>query len=172
MISNKIEQALNNHLKEELSASLQYLAMASWCDTNGMDGAAQFFYAQSHEENLHFIKLFKYINEVDGHAIVPQADQPKNEFKNIVEICESAYKNEQAVTKSIYKLVELSNVDEDHVTSEFLRFYVQEQREEETLFRAILDKIKLIGDGPQSLYYIDKELAGLGGTAPEPLADV
>lgn len=172
MISTKIEKALNGHLKEELSASLQYLAMASWCETKGMDGAAQFFYAQSHEENLHFIKLFKYINEVDGHAIVPSVASPKTNYKSIIEICENAYKYEQSVTKSIYKLVELTKEDDDYVTAEFLRFYVQEQREEETLFRNILDKIKLIGDGAQSLYYIDKELASLSGTAPEPPADV
>jgi len=35
---------------------------------------------------------------------------------------------------------------------------VDEQREEEALMRTILDRIQLIGDGPQSLYFIDKEL--------------
>ena len=43
MISKKIEKALNGHLNYELSASLQYLAMASWCETMGMDGAASIF---------------------------------------------------------------------------------------------------------------------------------
>ena len=38
MISKKIEAALNGHLLRELEASLQYLAMASWCETKGMDG--------------------------------------------------------------------------------------------------------------------------------------
>ena len=35
---------------------------------------------------------------------------------------------------------------------------IAEQREEENLIRGILDKIKLIGTGPMSLYYIDKEI--------------
>jgi ferritin len=34
---------------------------------------------------------------------------------------------------------------------------VDEQREEEVQFKRIIDKIKLIGKGSQSLYYIDKE---------------
>ena len=38
---------------------------------------------------------------------------------------------------------------------------MSEQREEENLMRSILDKIKLIGEGPHSLYYIDKEIASI-----------
>jgi len=33
--------------------------------------------------------------------------------------------------------------------------------EEEALMRTILDRINLIGEGPQSLYYIDKEIEKL-----------
>lgn len=172
MIPKNVENALNKHLSQELNASLQYLSMASWCEIKGMDGAAQFFYGQAHEENFHFLKLFKYINDVNGHALVPKVGQPAADFESIYEICRKAYKSEQGVSKSIYSLVELSKAEDDHVTVEFLRFYVQEQREEETLFQSILDKIELIGEGAQSLYYIDKELAALAVVAPEPPADV
>lgn len=171
MISKKIEAALNGHLLRELEASLQYLAMASWCETKGMDGAASFFYGHAHEENLHFIKLFQYINEVSGHAIVPKVKQPKHDFKSIQEIIDLAYANEKDVTQAIFKLVEAAKAEDDHVTTEMLRFYVQEQREEETLFLKVLDKINLIGTGAQSLYYIDKELGNLAAPSPEPPAD-
>lgn len=166
MISKNIEKALNAHLVYELEASLQYLAMASWCETMGMDGAASFFYGHSFEENQHFIKLFQYINEVNGRAIVPKVAQPNHEFKSVLELCEKAYANEQEVTKAIFSLVELAKKEDDHVTTEMLRFYVQEQREEETLFQKVLDKIKLIGTGAQSLYYIDKELGSLAKPSP------
>lgn len=166
MISKNVEKALNGHLVYELEASLQYLAMASWCETMGMDGAASFFYGHAHEENLHFIKLFQYINEVNGHAMVPKLKQPNHTFDSIFQICETAYAKEQAVTKEIFKLVELAKAEDDHVTTEMLRFYVQEQREEETLFQKVLDKIKLIGTGSQSLYYVDKELGALAKPTP------
>lgn len=171
MISKNMEQALNAHLVYELEASLQYLAMASWCETKGMDGAANFFYGHSHEENLHFMKMFQYINEVGGHAVVPKVKQPNNDFEGIAEMCNVAYENEKVVSRAIYKLVELATKEEDHVTTEMLRFYVQEQREEETLFQKVLDKIRLIGDGTQSLYYIDKELGALASPSPQPPAD-
>ena len=35
------------------------------------------------------------------------------------------------------------------------------QHEEETLFRGVIDKIKLLGNDPKANYYIDKELGGM-----------
>ena len=71
---------------------------------------------------------------------------------------------EQKVTKAIYKIITLSKSEGDHATEDFLRFFVDEQKEEEVQFKRILDKIKLIGGGPQSLYYIDKEFDKLSAT--------
>lgn len=165
MISSKTEQALNDHLAFELEASLQYLAMASWCETEGMEGSANFFYGHSAEENNHFLMMFKFINEVNGKAYVPQVSKPKSDFKSIQEICKFAYENEQKVTRGIHELVEISKNEGDLIVTEFLRFFVEEQKEEETLYQKILDRINLIGDGPQSLYYIDKELERFSNAA-------
>jgi ferritin len=65
------------------------------------------------------------------------------------------------VTKSIHDLMDLGYEEDDYSTLNFLQWYVEEQREEENLMRSILDTIKLIGDGPQSLYYIDKEIKAI-----------
>jgi len=54
--------------------------------------------------------------------------------------------------------VTLCQAENDHTTQLFLQWYVGEQQEEEALMRSILDTIKLIGSGPLSLYYIDKEI--------------
>ena len=69
------------------------------------------------------------------------------------------------MTASINELVALSNKENDHSTGVFLQWYVNEQREEEALMRSILDKIKLIGNGPQSLYFIDLEIAKINAAA-------
>ncbi len=58
MISKKIEAALNGHLLRELEASLQYLAMASWCETKGMDGAASFFYGHAMKKIYTLLSYF------------------------------------------------------------------------------------------------------------------
>lgn len=158
MLSKKMETALNKQLELESYASFLYLSMASWCDQKAMDGCTQFMERQSEEENEHMLRIFHYINELDGHALVPAVKQPPHEFSDIQSMFEQVYQHEQKVTAAIHKLVELSQQEKDPTTYNFLQWYVDEQREEETLMRNILDRIKLIGPGPQSLYYIDKEV--------------
>ncbi len=158
MISNQMQDALNQQIVLEGYASFLYLSMASWCDHKGLPGCALFMHRQSDEERVHMLKIFHYISEVDGFARSPEIKQPPHEFESIVELFEMVFAHEQKVTAAINHLVDLSIKENDHTTLNFLQWYVMEQREEEAQMRFILDRIKLIGDGPQCLYYIDKEL--------------
>ncbi len=167
MLSKTLEKALNEQVSVEGHASYAYLAMASWCEQQGMNGAAKFFFAQSEEERLHMLKIFHYINSVKGHALAPAIKQPSLNFKGVVEMVKEALHNEEKVTKSVYKLSELAQNEKDYGTYNFLQFYVDEQREEEVLFNHILERIELIGTDGMGRYYIDKELEALtGGGAP------
>lgn len=165
MISEKMQQSLNEQIALEGYASYLYLSMASWCDNQGLEGCASFLHRQSEEERVHMLKIFHYLNEVDGRALAPGIKQPPHEFESVRSLFEQVYGHEQKVTASINKLVTQSFKENDHSTLNFLQWYVEEQREEEALMRTILDKIRLIGDGPQSLYYIDKELEGINAMA-------
>ena len=158
MLSKKLEKALNDQMGLEAYASYLYLSMASWFDNAGMEGCSKFMFRQSVEENEHMLRIYHYILEMDGKAIVPGIKQAPNKFKNARDIFKSVYAHEQKVTKSINDLVNLSSKEAHHATFNFLQWYVAEQMEEEALMRGILDRIKLIGNGPQSLYYIDKEI--------------
>jgi len=158
MISKKMEQSLNQQIELEGYASFLYLSMASWCDKEGLDGCAAFMHRQSEEEKEHMLRIFYYISEVDGHALAPAIKQPPYEFESVQSLFEEVYAHEQRVTKAIHELVALSLEEKDHTTHHFLQWYIDEQKEEEALMRTILDKIKLIGNGPQSLYYIDMEV--------------
>jgi ferritin len=158
MISEKMQAALNEQIAMEAHASYLYLAMAGWFDLEGLEGCAKFMYRQSDEERMHKMRIFNYLLDMNCKAIVPSVEQPPTSFKSVQDIFKSAYEHELKVTKSINGLVDLAINDGDHSTHNFLQWYVTEQREEETLMRLILDKIGLIGDGPQSLYFIDKEI--------------
>ncbi len=164
MLSDRMEAALNAQVKMEAYASNLYLSMASWCDAQGMEGTSQFFFRQSAEESDHKMGIFKYILELDGKAIVPAVDKPPHEFQSIQILFKDVYAHEQKVTKAINHLVDLANEEMDHSTHNFLQWYVTEQREEESLIRSILDKIKLIGEGPRCLYFIDKEMEDINNS--------
>ncbi|MGB0883232.1 MAG: ferritin [Flavobacteriales bacterium] len=159
MIHNKIEEALNNQVKSEAASSQLYLAMASWCEGQGMEGSADFFYSHSDEERMHMLKLFKYINERGGQALVPALEQPRLEFDSLSQVCEILLQHEIQVSESINHLVFLCLENKDYTTHNFLQWFVSEQIEEEALARSILDKLKLIGEDKGGLYLFDRDIA-------------
>ncbi len=161
MLSDRMVQALNEQIAMEGYASFLYLSMAGWFDFKSMKGCASFMYRQSSEEHVHMMKIFHYLLEMDAKAISPSIAQATSEFMDVKSIFTDTLAHEQRVTKSINELVELAISESDHSTYAFLQWYVTEQREEESLMRTILDKINLIGDGAQSLYFIDKEIEAI-----------
>jgi len=161
MLSKKMEKSLNEQIAMEGYASFLYLSMASWCEKQTLTGCAAFMFRQSEEERLHMLRIFHYINDVGDHALTPAIKAPPQAWKSIKDLFEEVYAHEKNVSASIDRLVAQSYEEKDHQTLAFLQWYVEEQREEEVLMRTILDRIRLIGEGPQSLYYIDKEVGAI-----------
>ena len=76
MLSKKIEASLNSQVQLEAESSQLYLSMASWAETQGMNGVCAFLYHHSDEERMHALKLTKFINERGGHGLVPALKAP------------------------------------------------------------------------------------------------
>jgi ferritin len=158
MLNKKMIDLLNKQIELEAMASQVYLAMASWAEVEGLEGASQFFYEHSDEERMHMLKLFHYVNERGGHAIVPILKSVPTKYKNLEDACTHLLSHEVKVTESINNLIDHALSARDHTTHVFLQWYVQEQLEEERLARQILDKIKLIANDKAGLYLLDREL--------------
>jgi ferritin len=161
MLSEQMIKTLNEQIAMEGYASFLYLSMAGWFETKSMQGCAAFMYRQSQEEHVHMMKIFHYLIQMDAAAISPAIKQAPPSFSDVRTVFAETLEHERRVTKSINDIVELAIKESDHATYAFLQWYVTEQREEESLMRTILDKINLIGDGAQSLYFIDKEIEAL-----------
>lgn len=161
MLSKKIEKALQEQVSMEGTASSIYLSMASWMDNMGFEGTAAYLYNQSNEERMHMLKIFHFINDNDGHALVPSISAPAKDFKSYQKCFDEVLKQEQKVTASIYDLVNLALQEKDHATHNFLQWYITEQLEEEKTVKTILNKLKIIGNDGSGLYMLDKELGSL-----------
>ncbi|CAG5086234.1 ferritin [Parvicella tangerina] len=161
MLKPKIEKALNKQIELEASSSQFYLAMASWAETQGMNGTAAFLYKHSDEERMHMLKLIKFINERGGTAVIPPLTKPPAEFESIKEIFESLLEHELNVTDSINNVVDVCLSEKDYTTHNFMQWYVSEQLEEEALARNIIDKLNMIGNDKGGLYLFDRDLENL-----------
>jgi ferritin len=160
-ISSNMTKSLNAQIGMEAFASNYYLSMASWCEVTGYAGSATFFYQQSDEERQHMLKIVHYMNNLGAQSQIPQIKQPPTTFKSLESVFQTALKNEQAVTASINKMVELAQKEKDHGTFSFLQWYVDEQIQEETKFENILQKFDLIGRDRLAINEIDKDLGSM-----------
>lgn len=163
MVSKKIEKALNNQIRLEAESSQYYLAMASWAETEGFNGVAEFLYKHSDEERMHMLKLVRYVNERGGKALIPALKQPPVSFKTLRDIFENLLKHEMNVSNEINGVVDICLKEKDYITHNFMQWYVSEQIEEEALARTILDKLNLIGNDKGGLYLFDRDLVTIQG---------
>jgi len=168
MLSKKLEQALNAQINAELWSSYLYLSMSAYFAKEGKSGFANWFRVQALEEKDHAMKIFDYIitrnGEVDLQAI---KDVPKS-WKTPLEVFEAALTHEQVVTDMINKLVALAKEENDYATESMLKWFVDEQVEEEATAIEYIDALKMIKDNGFGIYTLDKELKGRSYT---PLAD-
>ena len=158
LLSTDLETALNQQIKKEAYSSSMYLAMASWCDRNGFDNSAKYFYDQSDEERAHQMKIFNYVLDMGGTAISPEITNIKIEFNSFREIFEDALDAEIAITQSFKNIAARCYKENDFVTLEFLNWFFKEQREEEYKARRALELFEIIGEDGTGRWEIDKHI--------------
>lgn len=159
MLKKSIENICNRQVQREGYSSILYLAMASWAETKGYSGIADWLYAQAEEEKLHMLKFVHYINERGGHAIIPAFEQPPVEFKDITSLFDLVLEHERFITDSINEIVALLNEEKDFSTQNWIQWFVSEQIEEEASVQAIIDKLRLVGT--HNMYLFDRDIMSL-----------
>ncbi|MFT4666064.1 MAG: ferritin [Ulvibacter sp.] len=160
-LSEKLSTALNEQMTKEAHASQIYLSYASWADSNGYSGIANFLFRHGAEERNHMMKLLEYILKRGAKVKVTAIPAPTSDPVSVNNCFEKVFEHEVSNTKSIYKLAKLSHNEEDWATWNLLQWFVKEQTEEENLAISLLDKIKIAGGEKatsNALYLLDKEL--------------
>ena len=161
MLTKVMLDKLNKQLNFEFFSSNVYLQMASWADTQGLEGCADFLKKQAKEELVHMHKIFEYVLESGEMAVIGKLDAPPTDYDSVEEIFKKALEHEKQVTKRIHDIAETAWKDKDLATHNFIQWFISEQHEEETSFNKILDKIKLIGTDKRTVYLVDKVMAKL-----------
>jgi ferritin len=162
MLSKKTEKALNEQLNAELASSYVYLSLAAYFESKNLDGFAHWMKQQAQEELTHAMKFYGYINSRGGRVLLGKIDEPKTEWKSPLDGFAAAYEHEKMITGRIDKLVGLADKEGDNASHGFLMWFVSEQVEEEDNVGRIVEKLKLVGDSPNGLFMMDRELAGRG----------
>lgn len=157
-LKEEVIDILNKQVQMEAHSSNAYLVMGSWCDANGYDKCAEFFFKQSDEERAHQQKIFHYLLNSGATAVVPSIDQINNEFVSLRSVFEAALDMEIGVTEAIHNVVRTTRKADDIATEEFMRWFVSEQIEEEFVARRTLELFDVIGEDKLALAMIDDKV--------------
>jgi ferritin len=166
MLSKKMEKALNEQINAEIYSSYLYLSMASWTESEGLEGFANWFKIQAQEELTHAMRFYGYVCERGGRVRMGGIDAPKTEWKSALSTFEDTLEHEQKVTALINKLVTLAREESDYATENMLQWFVAEQVEEEDTAEKLRQKVELVGGKGHGLYMLDRELATRVFTQP------
>ncbi len=166
MLTEKIEQALNDQINMELGAYYTYLSMSSHFQSTGLPGFAAWMSHHASEEMTHAMKIYDYIHRRNGTVRLKAIAEPAHKWDSIIAAFEDAFKHERKVSISIDNLVKLARDENDNATESFLQWFVDEQVEEEEVVSNAIDQLKLIGDFGPGLFLLDREL-GAGAASGE-----
>lgn len=166
MLSEKLEKSLNDQITFEFYSSYTYLAMSAFCESCDLSGFANFFRVQAKEELDHAMKLYDYVFQKGGKVVLGEIEQPKKEYDNMVDVFETGLSHERIVTNRIYDITDIATEEREHATISFLKWFIDEQVEEENNFNSLLKKVKRCENNSAALYMLDDELANRTYVAP------
>ena len=158
MISDRIQEAINEQINEEFESAYLYLAFSSHLDNQNLKGFAHWMRQQWEEELKHGLKLYDHLLRRGGQANLAEINKPESDAETAQDFFEEVLAHERHITKCINELYELAKEERDNPLQNLLQWFIDEQVEEEENAEEILEKLRLIGDHGPNLFLLDQEL--------------
>jgi ferritin len=160
MIGQRMQDAINAQIKEEMESAYLYLAMVGYFESIGMEGMAHWMTVQAQEELSHAMRFFDHLVERAGRVQLYALAEPQKAWGSPLEAFKAAYAHEQHITAKIDELSGIAAEERDRAAGIMLQWFITEQVEEEANASRIVDLLERIGDHGPGLMMIDRELAG------------
>ncbi len=158
MISNTINEILNEQINKEFYSGYLYLSMSAHLKELGLNGFAKWTKIQAKEEVEHGLKIFDYIINCNSFVTLKQIRTPEFEFQGILSIFNHIYEHEQCITRAVMTIAQKAEEENDRTTLNFMDWFIAEQIEEEEAVKNIIKRLELFGEDKVALYLMDKEL--------------
>lgn len=147
MLSKRLEEAVNEQIKNEFYSGYLYLAMAAQCESMNMKGFAHWLRVQAKEEVSHGMRLFDFVNDRGGRVILRAIEQPPVEYPSLKAMFEAVLEHERKVTGMIHRLYEMAREEKDYPLMTHLQWFIDEQVEEEKNAAEVLGYLEMAGEG-------------------------
>ncbi|MCD6576745.1 MAG: ferritin [Anaerolineaceae bacterium] len=158
-MNKKLLDEINVQINKEMYSGYLYLSMAAYFEEENLSGFANWMTMQAKEELEHAMKFVKFMNDVGEKIVYNTIDKPDTGFESPEKVFEQVLKHEQYVTSRIHLLFKLAVDTNEYPTQMFLKWFVNEQVEEEKNATEILENLKIAGESSNALLMMDRALA-------------
>lgn len=154
LISENINDSLNEMISIELTAVKQYMAIGARFKEMGYDNIGNHFLMESSEEQNHALKIINYLIRVGAEIKFLGDKKFKIEFKNAEEMIKTALTMETDYYKFQNDLMNKIKEVKDNLTENFLNWFLENQVEEINELHVLLTKLKNLGE--ERLFILDQ----------------
>ncbi len=168
-MTSKFHQLLQAQIRNEFTASQQYVGLAVWFDAQDLPQLARHFYRQSLEERNHAMMIVRYLLDTDLPVTIPGVDEVRNEFGDAAEVIAHALQQERTVTDEVIALAKVARDEDDYKGEQFMQWFLKEQVEEVSQMSTLLNVVKRANG---NLFDVENFLARehVGEVGDDPLA--
>ncbi|RZS29473.1 ferritin [Herbihabitans rhizosphaerae] len=165
--SSKFNDLLQAQVRNEFTASQQYIALAVWFDDQDLPQLAKHFYRQSLEERNHAMMIVQYLLDNDVAVKVPGVDDVRNDFKESSDLIQLALTQEREVTDEVIALAKVARDEDDYKGEQFMQWFLKEQVEEVAQMSTLLNVVKRANGNLFDVEnYLARETVGDNGSDP------
>ncbi|CRK60821.1 Ferritin-like protein 2 [Alloactinosynnema sp. L-07] len=168
-MTSRFDKLLQDQIRNEFTASQQYVALAVWFDGQDLPQLAKHFYRQALEERNHAMMIIQYLLDNDVEVSVPGIDAVRNDFTEAAELIALALDQERQVTDDVIALAKVARDEDDYKGEQFMQWFLKEQVEEVSQMSTLLNVVKR---AKGNLFDIENYLARehVGTSGDDPLA--
>ncbi len=166
MLTAKVHELLNAQINKEFYSAYLYLHFSNYFKEESLDGFSNWYKVQAQEERDHAMLFYTYLQNENMPVTLEAIGKPEVEITDYMSVLQAGLKHEIYVTSLINDIYAEAYAVKDFRTMQFLDWFVKEQGEEESNAQDLIDKMKLFGSDPRSLYLLNQELAARVYAAP------
>jgi len=170
-MDSKLQDLIQEQIGHEYYSSYLYLQMASYFESENLDGFAQWMKVQTREESEHGDKMFEFLQDRGVRVILRALPQPPSAFASAQDVFEKTLEHERKVTSLIHGIADYADKVNDRPTKAFIQWFVTEQVEEEQNTSKVAQELKLVGNEGRGLLMLDRELGTRVFTMPAPTGE-
>lgn len=163
-MDKELAQAFIDHMNAEFESYYLYLSMRGYMENESWEGFSHWLNLQAEEEREHAMKFYDHLLQRGEFPKLLAISQPEDTWESPLAIFEASLGHEKKITSLIHELMDKAIDKRDHAAQSFLKWFVDEQLEEEDTVGTIVDRVRRVQGDPKGLMLMDAELASRNET--------